>query len=256
MQLLNGPGVRTFKIMKRIFSNQLFYLLAGARRFLIPLGRPLVVAFWLIGLTIPALVLAQDKPKDSRGWSDLSEEDQKKLKEALRTVWSDPTVLSARESVNRSAHEYQLAVREMIKKQNPENAILLDRVQKSQPPGMMQMFLGDGHGAKRPMLTSPAMMERMNDSQRARFKEVEAKAKMNPKVIAAMEELRALGQEDEEIRRKKMEAFRKLRHVQFEAMMEIDPELREFLPPPGSAPGMPKISKKGPVDGAPKLLPD
>jgi hypothetical protein len=245
MQLLNGPGVTTFTTMKRIFINQLFSLPT------LFLSRLLA----LVWLTVPVMsspVSAQEKPKDPRSWSNLSEEEQKKLKEALRTVWSDPTVLSARESVNRSAQEYQLAVREMIKKQNPETAILLDKVQKSQPPGMMQMFLGEVHGTKRPMhgfgLTPPPMMERMNETQRARFKEAETKAKMRPEVVAAMEELKTLSQEDEEIRRKKMEAFRKLRQAHFEAMMEIDPELKEFLPPPGSPPGKSKNPKKGPSD--------
>lgn len=206
-------------------------------------------------LSAPGL-MAQEEDPEKCGWSDLSETDQKKLREALRTVWSDPTVVSARENVNRSAHEYRRAVRETIGKQDPETAQLLEKIDRSQS-GLLQSVMDSG-GMRKPhhgpmtgrlsqMVAPPHMMDKMTDEQKARFKEAGVKARKKPEVMAALEQMKNLSKEDDQIRVKKMEAFRKFRLVYFESIAEIDPELKSFIPPPGPPKGKSrsKESRKG-----------
>lgn len=203
--------------------------------------RTALTALIVGGLLFTGLLAAQEKKRDGNGWSELSEADQKKLREALRTVWSDPTVLSARENVNRSALEYHRAIRELIGKQDPATALLLDRVQKNQS-GVLNTAIGDVRkkhfhpisGARlTQIIAPPAMMERMAEDQKVKFQAAGARAKELPKVVEAIEELKNLSKEDEEIRMKKMEAFRKFRKVYFEAIVEIEPELKALMPSPG-----------------------
>ena len=217
------------------------------------------------GLFFSVTLAAQEKerPKGNSGWEELTKEEQQKLREALRTVWSDPNVLSARENVNRSAKEYHTAVRESIGKKDPATRKLLERVQKSQS-GFVQAAMGGSGGFKKhihgasvnrlsQLIAPPGIMEKMSQEQKEKFKEVGAQAKQQPGVVQAIEELKSLSKADEEIRQKKLEAFRKFRRAYFDAIIEIEPTLEQFLPPPGSSP--PHLHGKGKGKGSRKGKP-
>ncbi|MDF1815204.1 MAG: hypothetical protein P1V20_23590 [Verrucomicrobiales bacterium] len=226
-------------------------------------------------MLITVSLTAQEHERRESGWSNLPEEDQKKLREALRTVWSDPIVLSARENVNRSAREYQQAVRDTIKKQDPETARLLERVQRDQT-GFLHTAMGSNgkkkhiHGASvgrlSQMVAPPGMLDKMSEEQKQRFKEAATKARQQPDVIGAIEELKALSNQDEEIRRKKLDAFRKFRKAYFDAIAEIDPELKMHIPPPGpppsyggkgkGKPGKPPGPRRPELDSSPDKRPE
>ena len=129
-----------------------------------------------------------------KGEEPLSPEEMKKLREALRDVWTDPTVLSARENVNRSAREFQKAVSESIARSDPEAAKLLQKVQKSQS-GLLQKVMGGDRGKRPPFgsvrnfehMIGPAMMDRMDPEQKDRYRAASEEAKKHPEVIAAIE---------------------------------------------------------------------
>ena len=202
---------------------------------------------------------AQDKPdgrkmSDRERWSQLSPEDQKRLREALRTVWSDPKVLSARENVNRSVREYQEAIRETIANQDPETAKLLEKLNRGKGgllPGGSGMegakrhysMISNGRGLDQ-MLLPPSMIEKMDPEQKKRFMEVSKQARAETEVIAALRAVEGLHKEDEALRRKRFEALRKFRRSYFEAVARIDPELKKFIPPPRSKPPGP-FGEKG-----------
>ena len=197
-------------------------------------------------------------------WQKLSPQDQKKLREALREVWTDPQVISARENVNRSAQEYQEAIRETIASKDPDTAKLLERIQKSRSAlpygerrngGAVKRYHSFLNGARslELMLTPPGMMEKLSEQQRARFGNLSKQAREKPEVVQALRELKRIHEEDESIRKRKFEAIQKFRRLYFEALVELEPGLKEFIPPPRSGPPLPFGAKsaKGKGKGSP-----
>ncbi len=212
--------------------------------------RPVValVLFSLIWIALPGQE-AENTPRPreedgKKGWSELNPEEQKRLRETLRQVWSDPQVLNAREDVSRSAREYQAAVRDAIGRRDPEAAELLQRV-SANGSGMLHSLIGGGERGKRPPfpggrglehMIPPAALERMEPEYRERFAKASEEAKEDPAVLAAIEKMRDLVRQDEDLRKEKLETLRQLRTAFFEAVVSVDPDLKEVLPPPGSNP--------------------
>ena len=201
-----------------------------------------LLALLLFSMPTHAQEQVSKKQDAVKTWSNLSDAEKKKLREALRMVWSDPKVISARENVNRSAREYQKAIKETIATLDPETAKLLDHIQRTKS-GMLHTAMGETtikRGAKGPfrslehLVAPPLMMDKMNDDQRKRFIKASAEARNRPEVTSALEKLKELGKEDEAIRQRKFEMIRNYRRTYFEALVQIDPTLSEFVPQPGS----------------------
>lgn len=209
---------------------------------LLPCLLACAAAFALI-LVAPGLVYGQAGPdaasraaketKAKRNWSDLSEAEKQKLREALRTVWSDPRVVSARENVNRSAREYREAIQLTLASLDPESARLASSLEdeaKNPPPPFVNGNAGKG---KRPglehFLNPPPFLEKLSDEQKQLYFKASATAHAEPQVQAAWEELKALNREDEEMRHRKFEALRKYRSVYLEAIVKAEPQLVDVI---------------------------
>lgn len=200
----------------------------------------------------------QTKAELAQAWGELSEDEKKKVREALRTVWSDPKVLSARENVNRSIKEYQMAIKETMSNQDPESASLLEKVHSG--GGGFLTFISSrgmgpsGGGHKRGQsprhhehLLPPHVLDQLTPEQKAQFKRANDRAKMRPEVNAAIEKMRALRKDDEEFRKRQFEAIHTFRKTYFETLIDIDPSLSEFISPkiPGSGFGSKGSKGKG-----------
>ena len=210
--------------------------------------------FFLICIAAPVIVadsgvFAQERPHDSPSnekaevWSKLSKEEQEKIRAAVRTVWSDPEVLAAREDVNRSTAEFQEAIRKSIEKQSPETARILKRLHQLVPAtpgpngpgrkgsGLHAAGIPRGAGWSLELLPPPQVWETMSAEEKKQFRKAAEAARSASSVASAREELGRLRTEDEKIRRKKFEAFRNYRRAYFDAMIETDPSLKSRLEP-------------------------
>ncbi len=219
-------------------------------------------------LTLPCLCLGQSEEKgkekqkgmrhieQSDVWSSLSPQEKEALREALRAVWSDPDVLSARESVNRSANEYQVAIREAIAQHAPESSQLLARITQASahnangsrkgllpPPGGKGkggpgkgggtgggLFKRGGNGMLGQMMTSPMLLEKMTPEQKEKFRKASESARQQGPVVDALAEIKALSKQEDETRKKRHEALKKFRKAYFQAVVEADPTLAELMP--------------------------
>lgn len=202
-------------------------------------------------------------PDGRERWSALSEEERVRLREALREVWADPVVVSAREGVTNATEAYQEAIRVAIVRDDPELAELLKRVQAASE-GMSRERVGGGpqgpFGGRRPgdhSMGPPAFLDRLSEGDRERFLQAEEKAKSSEAVMAARKELDELRKQDEQLRVQRMEAYRRMRKAILGAIIEADPGLREkleeldhsrFDPNKGGKGGFPKGKGKGKED--------
>jgi len=173
-------------------------------------------------------------------WERLSEQEREKLRVALRDVWADPAVLSAREEVNEATKAFQEAIRFAMTNADPAVAELLKEVQSpsrgpltgrspGRPGGQKHM----GEGPTGP----PAFFEKMTPEERAQFRKVEAKARESEAVLTIRKELEAIQKEDEQLRRKRMETYRKMRRVVLAAMVKEDPTLGDKIAELGTLKG-------------------
>lgn len=201
-----------------------------------------------LGLVISS-VYSQERPHGSHSdpkaeiWSKLSKEEQEKIRAALRAVWSDPEVLSAREDVNRSTAEFQEAIRKSIENQSPETARILKRLHQLAPStpgpnghgrkgsGLHAAGLPRGAGWSLELLPPPQIWDNMSPDEKKQFRKAAEAARGSSGVASAREELGRIRKEDDKIRRKKFEAFRKYRRAYFDAMIESDPSLKSRLEP-------------------------
>lgn len=209
---------------------------------------------FLICITAPVIlavsgVFAQERPDRSRSnemaevWSKLSDEEQEKIRAAVRAVWSDPEVLTAREDVNRSTAEFQEAIRKSIEKQSPETARILKRLHQLVPTtpgpnghgrkgsGFHAAGLPRGAGWSLELLPPPQVWEAMSPTEKKQFRKAAEAVRSDSRVVSAREELGLLRKEDDKIRRQKFEAFRNYRRAYFDAMIETDPSLKSRLEP-------------------------
>jgi len=166
-----------------------------------------------------------------RIWESLSEDQRTQLKEALRDVWSDPAVLSAREDVKQASESYQTAVRDAIQRVDPAVSDLVARLQSASEGdardrlgGGMQMKFGQRRAGDYPM-GPPGYLDKLSPEERERFKQAQEKARESESVKAAREELESLRAKDSDLRRRQMAAHKKMRKAMLESMVEADPEI-------------------------------
>jgi len=235
--------------------------------------RPVAVAACLL---VTGGVFSQessaDKPKEKAGmgkekfrdkgeaarlevWESLSPEQRDKLKQALRDVWTDPAVISAREEVKQAGDVYQEAIKAAVSRADPSVAEVMSKIQRSnsgmahehiwgrppmgmgeRPKGMPQPPHGagsrsEGQGGKRgfdEQIKPPGFLEGLPPEAREKFRQAEEIAMASESVKAARLKLEKIREEDEALRRKRLEAHRALRKATLDEMIRIDPSIAEI----------------------------
>ncbi|MEM6915658.1 MAG: hypothetical protein AAF491_03740 [Verrucomicrobiota bacterium] len=188
--------------------------------------------------------------EDREKWESLTQEEREKLREALREVWTDPAVLSAREEVKLASEAYQEAIRTAVGKAYPSVTGLLEAMQSVNEGNMRARVKGEGPGRFGPRgleysAGPPAFLEKLTPEERELFKEAEQNAQNAESVVAARKEMEALRERDEQIRRQRMEAHLKMRKALLEVMFEENPELKSLQSRLGFTPGKGKATGKG-----------
>lgn len=175
-------------------------------------------------------------------WEALSPEQREKLREALRGVWTDPAVINAREEVKHASEAYQAAIKAAVEKTDPSVAELLSKVQgagmmgpmppgapgnpggSGNPGGQGSAAGGPGRGFE-PQIRPPGFLDSLTPEARETFRKAEEQALSSENVKAVRAELDQIRQEDEALRRKRIEVHRKLRKVTVDEMIRIDPSI-------------------------------
>ena len=203
----------------------------------------LLITGALVTLSSPLLAEGPDFPRgkpSDRGddprtklWDSLSPEQRDKLREALRDVWIDPAVINAREEVKLATDAYQAAIKAAVSRADPSIAGVMAKIQESNSglahehisgrPSMGSAGKSGFEGQIRP----PGFLESVSPEMRQKIKKAEETAMVSPVVIAAKDELDAIRKEGDAQRRKRIEAYRKLRKVTVDEMVRIDPSLAE-----------------------------
>jgi len=203
-------------------------------------------------------------------WESLSDEQREKLKQALRDVWTDPAVIAAREEVKQAGDAYQESIKAAVSRADPSVAEVMSKIQRSnsgmahehiwgrpplpmgqggkgmpQPPHAPGPPEKSGPGSRRgfdDQIKPPGFLDKLPPEARDKFRRAEAAAMDSLAVKEARAELDKIREEDEALRRKRLEAHRKLRKITIDEMERIDPsiaEIRKKLPgedrkePPG-----------------------
>lgn len=172
-------------------------------------------------------------------WKSLSPEEQVKLKQALRSVWSDPAVISARDEVQQASETYHKAVKAAIVRADPSAAKVLGKLHSLSggPPGDRK---GERRGPGFPLphrgersigesMGFPAALGDFSEEEIARFREVESKARETSEVKRIIVELESTREEDAAIRKSKLDLFRKLRMTMLAEMVKIDPQVEALV---------------------------
>lgn len=199
------------------------------------------LATLLFSVLLAAPLLAQEREnakkrvwnKEERerheAWQSLDSEQREALREALRSVWTDPAVISAREEVKHASEAYQSAIKAAVERTDPEVAALLDKVRGPDKAGEGPGFPGSPGGPSRrgfdEQIKPPGFLESLSPEEREKFRKAEEEAKRSERVVAARAELAEIRKEDEALRRKRLEAHRRLRSVTLEEMIRIDPSV-------------------------------
>lgn len=177
-----------------------------------------------------------------QAWESLSPEQREKLREALRGVWTDPAVINAREEVKHASEAYQAAIKAAVERADPSVADLLSKVQGTGMMGAMPPGGPGGPGGPNgpggpgspngtPMrgfdqqIRPPGFLDGLSPEAREKFRKTEEDAMNSEAVKSARAELDQIREEDEALRRKRVEAHRKLRKVTVEEMIRIDPAI-------------------------------
>jgi len=172
-------------------------------------------------------------------WESLSPEQREKLREALRQVWTDPAVINAREEIKHASDAYQAAIKSAVEKADPSVAELLAKVQipggvgggLPGGPGAMSLPGGPAVSGAGPVrnfdeqIRPPGFLESLPPEEREKFRKAETAALESEAVKAAKAELAKIREEDEALRRKRLEAHRHLRKVTVGEMIRIDPSI-------------------------------
>ena len=173
--------------------------------------------------------------KDSREkWDSLSDEDREKLRKALREVWTDPGVLSAREEVRVASESYQKAIRNAIGKADPSVAGLLTEVQAMNEGATQDRLKGSGPGRFSPYrgieypAGPPTFLEKLTSEEREMFKAAEEKAQNSEAVLGLKKEMEDLKSQDEQVRRRRMEVHFKIRRAVLDEIFSSSPELKSL----------------------------
>lgn len=167
-------------------------------------------------------------------WESLSPEQREKLKQALRDVWTDPAVISAREEVKQASDTYQAAIKAAVSRVDPSVADVMAKIQRSNS-GMAHEHISGrppmGMGQKKgfdDQIKPPGFLDALPPEAREKFRRAEEAAMASDAVKAAKVELEKIREEDESLRRKRLEAHRKLRKVMIDEMVRIDPSIGEI----------------------------
>ena len=182
-------------------------------------------------------------PVGKRGWNNLSEEQQARLREAFRRAWADPEVLSAREEVKNAAKNYSNAVKRAVLKNDPSVAELLDKVQAENEGKVKQLLTnrmqhsGAGPGEKHPgghfQIGPPGFLEKLSKEDRQKVLKAQAIARDLPEVKAVLMELEEIRAKEEDFRKERTKIFMKLRRTSRHALLSVDPDLEKILPSAG-----------------------
>ncbi len=170
----------------------------------------------------------------SRVWESLSEEQRDQLREALRGVWSDPAVISAREEVRQASDSYQAAVRDAVKRVDPQVAELVVKLQAASEGEVRERIGGGMHSKFGPRRSGdypmgpPGYLDKLSDEEKERFKRAQEKARDTEAVMQAKRELDAVQEEDSKLRIRRLAAHRKLRKAMIESMTEVDPGIESL----------------------------
>jgi hypothetical protein len=167
-------------------------------------------------------------------WEALSDGEKEKLRTVLREVWTDPSVMIARDEVKSATEVYQKAIREAVSKADPSVANLIVKVEKSAevrhdrhgglPSGRSGLYR---RSLDYPM-SPPGFLEKLTIKEQERFRKAELAAKETAKVKEARNLLNTLQKQDEECRRERLEAHREMRQTILSAMLEVDPGVKEL----------------------------
>lgn len=187
-------------------------------------------------------------------WESLSEEQREKLKSALRDVWTDPAVISAREEVKQASDAYQDAIKVAVSRSDPSLAEAMTKIQRSHS-GMAheRIWGGPGRGGRDsgkgvPQTSSrrgapgekggtksrrgfgdqirpPGYMDALSKEEQEQFRRAEEAALASEAVQTARSELEKIREEGEALRRRRLDAHRNLRKVTVDEMMRIDPAI-------------------------------
>jgi hypothetical protein len=221
---------------------------------------------------------AEDPRRDSDPFRDLSPEQREKLREAVRKAWSDPSVLQARDELKTAAETYQNAIYSAIKRSSPDMAEAVDLLRKNSSselkmyssPGMGR---GPGGGGPGPSpgggpsgrgwkevegfmtMESPSFLRELPADKQKIYRDAHRKAMESAGVKAKVESLKSLRQEDENMRKKRIDAIRGVHLAIRRALIEADSRVSEFLPEnrrPGSEGKGGERSKGNPQPPAPR----
>ncbi len=201
--------------------------------------KPLIVCIALFGWFVAGSSSAEPGADAEAGrkemWDSLSDREKEKLRTVLREVWSDPAVISARDEVKSAAEAYQKAIREAVSQADPSMAELMAKAKKSSeghihdriggpPSGRSGMFRRAGDYPMSP----PGFSEKLSPEEQQKFRKAEEAAKETPEVSEAQAALKALKKQDEEMRRKRLEAHRQMRQALLIEMVKKDPSVKEL----------------------------
>ncbi|HRQ89773.1 MAG TPA: hypothetical protein PLA50_13315 [Bacteroidia bacterium] len=197
-------------------------------------------------------------PKGRDTWASLNPEQRIQLREALRKVWADPAVISAREEVKQASDAYQAAIKAAVERADPSVAELLAKVQGAgglEGERRGDGFPGDGAPPARrgfdEQIRPPGFLDSLAPEAREKFRKAEAAAMKSEAVKEVRDELDAIRKEDEALRRKRLEVHRKLRKVTVGEMIRIDPSIEEMQKHLGNG-ERPRPGDASPEGAAPK----
>lgn len=188
-----------------------------------------------LALLMPILAGAQEKDKaqvsdgskrearkQATALDSLRPEEKERLRKVLRSAWSDPSVINAREDVQRASEAYQSAIRSAVERMDPSAVEWIARMQ-----GRGHSPVGRGNEVVRFEDQNRALswIESLDPEIRDRVRKAEKEAEKAEAVVKARESLGKIHEEDEALRRRRLEAHRELRRATVEEILRIDPSL-------------------------------
>lgn len=188
----------------------------------------------------------------SQAWDELTPEQKEKLRQALRDVWADPAVIAARAEVKQASDAYQAAVKAAVSRADPSIADALAKIQRANSgiahehiSGRPPMGLGPKRGFE-DEFKPPGFLDSLPPEAREKFRKAESEAVKAESVTAVRAELEEIRRQDEELRSKRLEAYRKLRKAVTDEMVRIDPSIAELQKrlSGGDRPGVVPMRKK------------
>lgn len=199
--------------------------------------------------------------------ADLSVEDREAVRKALQAVWENPEVMQARDEVQRATDAFRQAINNAVKKEDPRVASLVARMHGRGKgkgkgdigPGRSPGAKADGRGGRPgkfkgergPTFGSPKPHHRgvgggeggrgvapagfralpgdFSEEERKRLQAAREKAMQSDKFQKVDEKLKVLLKQGEELRKKRVQMFHRIREEMSKAMIEADPEVKGLL---------------------------